>query len=64
MRRRERQPYYANYKLYAHEVIDIHYMVKTTDIPQREIADHYGISMSHVSNIGAKRFWREVLGGR
>ncbi len=56
-----RRVYFQNYKLYPHEVINIYHLVRTADLPRQEIADHYDISASHVSNIGSARFWQSIL---
>lgn len=63
-RRRVREAYFQNYKLEPHEVVDIYHMVKVADLPRHDIAEHFAISASHVSNIGQKRFWKELLGRR
>lgn len=59
-----RQPYFRNWKLHPHEVINIYYLVNTADLPRQDIADQYDVSASHVSNIGKARFWRHLLPAR
>lgn len=60
-RRRLRKAYFQNYKLEPHEVVHIYHLVNVADLPRLEIAEHFDISQSHVSNIGKKRFWKELL---
>lgn len=58
---RAREPYYKNYKLYPHEVLEIRLIKKhVPDITHRELALKYRISKSHVGNLIHKRFWRHL----
>ena len=56
-----REPYFGPYKLYPHEVLEIRIMRRLPHpLTTREIAEGFGISASHVSNICVYRFWRDV----